>query len=370
MSLAADILHDPSVEALFTFPPLLDADAPDPTIENRIIELLESAPAGSQVHASFFTFTRSRTADTLIAAYERGVDLNIVMDAASIRDGRSAALRLRDELPPEVLFICPSGDGCIGSAINHNKFLLFSRLEDGSRNVVAQSSGNMSYGSQEQHNNMVVVKNDPGLYAAYRGHWDDQRALWDEDACYYHTEQASRTDIEVQFFPNGGHDDCSGDPIVELYDRILDAEACAAGATVRVATSIFSRLTVADKLIELHELGCDVEVIGRQGSSQGSWSGISGAVEDRLTDAGITVWKFPKYAVGHGFLHSKYTIIDRGAIDDGEPRTYILTGSHNYNKASLEWSEEALLVLEGYDDVYCDYLADWEAMRHKLTGDV
>jgi phosphatidylserine/phosphatidylglycerophosphate/cardiolipin synthase-like enzyme len=361
----AEIWGQPSVSAFFSFPLLLDADAPDPEIEDEVIALLESAPAGSKVHASFFTFTRSRTADTLIAAHERGVDLNIVMDSKSIREERAAALKLRDELPADVLFICPSGDGCIGPAINHNKFLLFERLTDGSTHVVAQSSGNMTYGAQEQHNNMVVVRNDPGLYEAYLGHWTDQRNLWDEDACYYHTASASRADIEVQFFPNGGHEDCGGDPIVDLYDEILDADACAAGSSVHVAVSIFTRTAVADKLVELAEQGCDVEVVARRASSQGSWSGIGGAVEERLLAQGIPVYVFPKYAVGHGFLHSKYTIIERRA-ENRESRTFILTGSHNYNGASLETSDETLIVLEGYDDIYCEFLADWEAMRDKV----
>jgi hypothetical protein len=229
--------------------------SPDMTIEDEIVHLTQAAIPGSRLRVAVFNFNRMRVADALIAAQARGVDVGVVADERNqVEDPpgsgqfrwNDAITRLRAALPADRMIICGGADvprdggGCMGTTINHNKFVLASELCDGSRGVVAQSSANFTDGQLILHNNMVVIRDDAPLFAAYDRYWDDLAT--DRRNLSYYRQADGDSGTRVFFFPRPatglpaitGGPDPDSDTIYTLLDRNVN---CAAGAHVRFAES-------------------------------------------------------------------------------------------------------------------------------------
>lgn len=155
-------------------------------------------------------------AEAFIEAWQRGVDVQLVVGSAF------PAVDLLLAAMPERVFICRDAagtpNGCMGGRINHNKFILFSRLNDGSTDVTVQSSANFTEVQLPNANNLVVVRHQAALYAAYRQYWQDLAAR-PLNPDYYRMADGG-AGIRVWFFPRAGANGSTGemDPIVEQLD--------------------------------------------------------------------------------------------------------------------------------------------------------
>jgi hypothetical protein len=278
--------------------------------------------------------------------------VRIVLDATNRStdgDEWQAVTDLKAGLPPGNVTVCREADGggaCIGAAtgINHNKFFLFSQLTDGSTNVVAQSSQNLTNPQLHMHNNMIVIRDDAALYAAYMDYWTDLQAQV-RNLDYYHYVDGD-TGTRVYFYPRA-----SGDTVVS----ILGNASCAGGTSIRVAMAFFTnaRLAVAEALGGLRDDGCTVQVIIQEESAGSS-------VVDTLEAHGVDLWLYPRGVNDEG-VHSKILLIE-GTYSDVSGRKIVWTGSHNYTGPALDENDETLLKVDD-PAVYDAYLADWQQMR-------
>lgn len=314
----------------------------DPVQEDKLIELLELAVPGSQVRVSLFHITRTRMAEAFVAAADRGVDLEIVLDddnRNAAGDFNDAVTLLRDRLGGRVS-LCETA--CIGDNINHNKMFLFSELSDGSRDVVVQSSANLTNSQMRLHNNLVVVRDDTALYAGYLQYWSDQKAER-ADPDYYRKADGD-LDTRLYMFPRND----GGDTILSILGNV----DCFPGSEIHLAMSLFTagRVEVARELGRKRAQGCAVHAVVNQTAAD--------EVKDALAAGGVDLTIYPTEAGVRG-IHSKYLLVNSRYFGSEEPVRIVWTGSHNYTVNALRHNDETVLKIVD-DGVYDAFRADWD----------
>jgi HKD family nuclease len=326
-------------------------DGPVETIQTEILRLIGLASAGAELRISMYEWGQEVYVTALQAAIGRGVDVRIVLDGENdhVEPGIRAALATA--LGNDRITDCPRG-ACIGTGINHNKFLLFSRLDDGSENVVVQGSHNFKASQNRRFNHLVVVRGDATLYREYRTYWTDLRA--GQQNLDYYRSFTGDSGVKGYFFPRA-----EGDLILSVLDNVH----CDPGAEIHVAMAFFKndRVPVARKLRALHDAGCSVRAVFGNYPEADPDQHSPGA-DILATLRGLDV---RTYDLGEITVHSKYLLI-RARYGEGDAiETLVFAGSHNYTEAALRRNDEALMRLEDPAS-YQAFLGDWNLMRSRL----
>ncbi len=335
----------PTFETVFSRRP--DTNARDTTVETRLIQLIDSAVPGSRIRVAMYSFTRTGPADALVRAAGRGVDVRILLDGGADGVGSEVGT-LRTGLGAANVHLCDApGTACVGSGIMHHKTFLFSALDDGSTNVVAQASHNLTTTQLTMHNNAVIIRGDALLFAAYERTWND---LWAdlENPDYYRIDDGA-LGTRVYFYPRA----TGGDTSVSILNNIT----CDGTARIRVAMAFFTdaRSDVATALAARAREGCDVRVVAGDDSIP-----LGATVASTLTAGGVDLVRYPNRSGWS--LHSKYLLIDAVYAGSTGHRRLVFTGSHNWTGPSLTSNDETQLRVED-DGVFDAYLADWAHVR-------
>ncbi len=336
----------------------------DLTLENKAIELIQRTPRGSTIRIAIYNFTRNRVADAIIDAHRRGVDIRVIagQDASAVR-------YLQSNLPKDRVILCQGG-GCLGSKINHNKFMVISPWRRGIEYIVMQSSANFTAVQLTQENDMVVIYDDEELHEAYFSYWKDMAR--DIQNVHYYREEYGSTGVRAHFFPRNAADQRTGylDPNCEALDDLAEwlgyrvvtdrtgvtllqgppARFKPEEASVRVAMSIWTshRSAVAHRLVALKQIGVDVRVLSDPDSTfSGYW--------ELFDQGGVPAGKLDT-------IHSKTMLMEYPASDGG--RHYLVyTGSPNFSLSALRRNDEAMLKIND-QGVYDIYMRNWNRMLH------
>ncbi|HYU84047.1 MAG TPA: hypothetical protein VEK80_04515 [Kribbellaceae bacterium] len=287
----------PSYELQFTVPPAEGGE--DLTLEDHFIQQLSMTPAGARVLIAQTVISRMRIAQAIVAAYNRGVDIQIVLHRAS--NNEPATQLIRAGLPAGSVTACGETigvDSCIVTPVGtvygmHNRFWTISEMTDGSTFVSTTSAGQFNNDYVRNHNDLVVVRNDPGLFDAYNRYWADLKAQVRTDS-YYRSEPIANGN--VYFLPRRR---ALPDPVAEI---LPDLDCNAPGGApdgkglVRFGHNVAAqqRLALANKLIEYAQSGCTVEyTAGTWDANVQSWLIGAGVnfirVSDQKTASGVPV---------------------------------------------------------------------------------
>ncbi|MFC4542423.1 phosphatidylserine/phosphatidylglycerophosphate/cardiolipin synthase family protein [Halosolutus amylolyticus] len=336
----------PRIEPIFSYPSPLGR--PDDVHERTILDLLHRAVPGTAVHLSLYAFTRTNVARACLAAADRGVDVNVLVDDHLAE--ADAVQRLRGRSNDRVSI---TADGGIGVSRNHNKFLLVEELNNGESNVVWQSSSNLTNTQRFLHNTSVVFRGAGDLYDVYREYWNEL-AAGDSDPHYNRT--AETDSATVYFSPRSDFD---------THLAALENVVPSRDATIRFMYSIWNekRPAIVDRIAELVDAGCTVEVI---------LNGEKSDIGQRLRRAGADVLEYPTTTVGRVTpwqspnVHSKTMLVDADVDVDGETRRrrLVYTGSQNLSRNGLLANDETLLRIED-DDVYAQFVRDWKRVHEQ-----
>lgn len=331
----------------------------DPTaIVSQICGLVKQAPSGSSIRIAHFVISGDSGLDfagELIAARERGVQVQLVLDGWQVDNPAVDSLRAalgEDETQSSWLHVCsrrsPEGDtaSCIGTKGNHNKFYLFSSTGGQSDVVVQSSANNTDLNSTSYWNNAVTLVGNTRLYEAYNAYFADLAAERATDDYAHVTETA---------MPGGGsvtayfHPFAERDPILEF----LSGANCATPTTIRVGMSEWDdyRIGIAQRLAELAAQGCRVDIVHGQLEE--------GVLETLSAQPGITRHVL-EGSTDAGRIHSKYLILEGGYDGDTDAR-WVLTGSPNFNKTSLRRNDEAMIKTD-LRPVYDRFTANFATM--------
>ncbi|NUR50468.1 MAG: hypothetical protein HOV71_20265 [Hamadaea sp.] len=379
-------LAAPVTSAVFNNPTGTAADKA--LLQNKIVELIGTAPAGSRIRMAMYYADDATIPNALIAAHQRGVNVQVIFD------GRETAEALWPSLTAELgtslsaaswALACPAGRGCIGSrvlgsvdSINHNKFFLFSST-GGAANVVVQSSANLHNGRDGLGgwNNALILVGNTAAYDYYSGYFDDLKGRVVNNNYYDTRTPLQAGNSKIFFYPRQEQSGTSPyqNPAEDTIYTILSNVDCFGNSVVgtqdgthrtiiRVAMSIFSRDYLAKKLWDLDAAGCYVEVV--ETYHPGSDLEVS-AMKKLLAAAGSYHGPAVKYYCDTDsiWIHSKYFEIE-GVYYDKPDRKIVWTGSHNWSTNSLRQADEAILQLED-STVFDAYTANFRAIRDSAT---
>ncbi|WP_345042771.1 phospholipase D-like domain-containing protein [Streptomyces sannanensis] len=323
-------------------------------VKNHIIDAINKTQSGRLIRAAMYALTDEDYTNALIAAYNKGVNVRVVLDGKYVTTG-STADDLRNVLGTDTsksswVTVCGTGTddlACIGTgnnALNHNKFFLFSRVGgvvgEGEDVVIQASANQTSANTQKYFNNAYTVVGNTALYTAYVGYFNDLAAQV-KNSNYYKTGYADS--LKYYFFPQG-----SGDVMADFVNNV----SCTGNSTVgtanghksiiRVAASMFfNRPAVRDALVARANEGCSVQIVYAEADAS--------YVSTLKRHANITLKQLydlntdgtVKYQV-----HSKYLLVEGNYA--GHPDTYwTFMGSHNLDLSSLRENDEALLRIDG-----------------------
>ena len=333
----------PPVDILFT--PGVSGGAQ--ALQERIAQMIRCVPSGERVRLSIYEWTHALVADAVEEAARHGVDVRVLIDGSdrTLASNQPMITRLRASLGGDRVSVCAAG--CVGSGINHNKFVLISRVAQGHHHIVMQSTGNWKL--HYRHNSMAVVSDNTALFDAYEAYWGDLSAqrhhpnyydshVLDGDAAY-------PTSTRVYMFPRGS----GGDTVVSILDNVT---GCPSGSTLRLAMGDFTdaRLEVAQRLTALSGQGCSVHVMGVEDMGPQSLAVLGGWDGRRVHLYGQS---------DPVRVHSKYLLVD--AEYNGARRQLVWMGSHNLTGPALRSNDETLLRFE-HPLIWQAYMGNWDQM--------
>jgi hypothetical protein len=339
-------------------------------IQDEVVGLVDGAPAGSTIRMSMFYATDATIPDALVAAKNRGVNVQAIFDEAELDNAGTYSILATglgtDLAASSWLLVCPPGRGCIGNrtlnnvtSLNHNKFFLFSST-GGASNVVVQSSANLHTGRDGLRgwNTALVLVGNATIYNAYAGYFGDLKARVVNNN-YYDTGRPPVTSggAKVHFYPrqesNGQPDnDPSEDTLMTVLNNVQCTGSSVVGTqdgthrtVIRVNMTIFSRSYLATKLWNLDNAGCYVDVVMRYNpGASAEVSSMQNLLRSTSSAYGGPVVKY--YCLSDSvWTHAKYLQVE-GAYNGVPDRTITWTGSHNWSYNSLRQADETLLQLE------------------------
>ncbi len=326
-------------------------------VENALVRLIDLAAPGSEIRGSWYHFARGRVGAALLrAGQQRKVKIWLALDREALNAEAKKALG------PISTVLCDKrndsvggrrGEACLGSHINHNKFATFSALTDGSKNVVWQSSANITGFSM--HQNAVIVRGNTALYNTYVDYFADLRGNPRTPKLGYNRTFDAKSGVRVYFSPNS-----KTDYILGALGNVHCPKSGAKGA-VRVAMSFFTGdrgIQIARKLGSLRKDGCGVEVLIGDDKDHDR---VSTGVRKALDKYNVPTRNYAMSA-GHAGIHSKYMLID-APYGAGKTRAQIVfTGSHNYQPTALRNNDETLMRVVD-KGVYDAFLKDYARIR-------
>jgi phosphatidylserine/phosphatidylglycerophosphate/cardiolipin synthase-like enzyme len=359
-------------------------------ILSHVGALTNGATSGSRIRIAMYVFGSNWLAEQLVAAKDRGVSVQVIVDDATRkhREGAGAYQILAQGLgtnpaAPSWVLACRPDHACLGKdpdpddsyfPVNHNKFYLFSkssgRAADPAQavpDVVVQSSANLTtWDRKTAWNSAMTVVGNHTLFQAYNSYFEDLRAaaLGQIPQTADYPVQVRAWPAKAYFFPRSKTDVILS--ILNNVDDPVDSSAVCHGnsagygtsdgrTVIRVAMHQITRIAVARKLWELDNAGCYVDIVYRYLDENGT------AVAAQLTKptayGGIALHRLD----GVTTTHSKYLLIE-GAYSGVANRKIVFTGSHTYTYLALHGNDEALLK---YVDpaVHDAYRANFWAQR-------
>ncbi len=340
------------------------------TLEERFLKLLNMAPAGSEVLLNIYGLKMPYIAEELVKAQERGVKIGVILrnfdDAESVKSLSILKNGLGQCSFGSCLKVC--GLACSAPAFNHNKFMLFSKLSDGTENVVVQTSNNFWPSERNNYNDFLILKNNTALYQGLKKYWLTLRKGNKNPGLPVQISP----DAKLHIFPKRLIRPHS--PALALFRSIK----CAPGSIVHLAHSRFTdpRADIAVALADLKRDGCDVKLLIKNdvgvervgplrvvGDSPGlKIKRILGDILHLFPyEEGVDGRPYQEGDPIRNALHSKIILIHAPMGDDPAPRKLVVVGTHNFDVPSLKLNNEIMLELSD-DKLFDVYHASFDRL--------
>lgn len=347
----------------------------------RIIDSVDSAVRnarrGSTILISTFLMNSPTSTKALIGAHRRGVHVQIVMDGAHAKNDESRRIArilnrdnglVRGQWGPDKSFAVFCQGGCRGSwrGINHSKFYVFTKTGT-AENVVMVSSSNLNTNAALLGwNDLYTVKERPRMVRNFADvHREMALDIGPGAGRYLEFVDGP---FAYRFFPMPSGQDPVFEDLSKVECRGARGGSGRNGRTV-INISMFAwsddrGVRLAQRVVELDSLGCDVSVIhgvmGWQVREILKGSARHGGIElfnsrfDRDRDGGMDFR-----------THEKYMLIS-GVYAGDRSAWRVHTGSQNWTSVSLTGSDEATLNITGRA-AYVEYKRNWDYIRSRWT---
>lgn len=320
-------------------------------IFTHVNRTIDATPAGATIKIAVFSFSEKATADKLLAAKKRGVNVQLVFDDHTIY---SQEARLRQALgrnPDARSFVVYCHLSCRGTGGNmHDKIFTFSKAGS-AENVTMVGSNNMtSYNATRQWSDVYTVANDPAMYFTYSGVFDQLKRDRAITRSYY---QSDINGYQSQFYPYPNATQAT-DPVNQALSKVVctgaaDGTGVAGKTLVRISQHAWNGTRgtyLARKVVDLKSQGCVVQVI--------YGVGMGTTVRTMLARAGVGL------SAGHhkGIRTHQKTLLVSGSFDGNPGADVVFTGSHNWSDGALK-RDETILRIDN-PAAYAQYKANFE----------
>lgn len=131
---------------------------PSTEISDEIVHFIDASPKDAELHIAIYLFNYVPIREALIKANNRGVIVNLLIDYSERSDNTSTIRELKKR-SRDIEIIKVKNDAS-SIAINHNKFILFSKVAtatDTLRNIVFQTSQNFHKSSIKKIQEATVL---------------------------------------------------------------------------------------------------------------------------------------------------------------------------------------------------------------------
>lgn len=329
-----------------------------PVIAQTLINYINAVPEGASIHVSIYLFEYKPILLALRKAYLRKVNLNVMLDY-SARSNNQGTINEINSWGDDIHLVKIKNDAS-ASAINHNKFVLFSEVatEDQlMKNVVFQTSHNFEEVSLKKIQDALIFS-DSELYGAYLNYWNEMKSLASAGMKNYtYTEyNSSSGDLSAYFYPKRKNGDPFGeDTFIEILDNITDPSATT--ITIGMSDWTDSRISILNKLDDLLSQGATIEIITKT-SNKGP--AILSGLKD-LKDKGAYVKIFNTSQIN---IHMKTMLIE-GNYKNADHKI-VITGTQNFTINALYNNNETTLILT--DHVFFPQYKAYFSELKKLPG--
>lgn len=352
-------------------------------IIHRIDQAVRSAPARSRIMFSTFLMDSRVSADALLAAHRRHVQVQIVMDGDDADTGQARRLARafnRDNIDPDTgeppvdaqgqplkwgrdqsFVVFCKGSCRAGMANDHAKFYAFTQTGT-AKDVVMVSSSNLNEGGAVRGwNDLYVIKDRPAVLQEYAAIHAEMAQDSPHDGDTY--REFVNGPFTSRFYPKAS----GGDPVIEDLGKVRCRGVTAgAGHNGRTAinVSMFAwnstrGMAIARRLVALDRLGCDVSII---------YGAPSRVVRDYLIASarrgGVKLWDSRFDRNGDGLfdlrVHHKYMLIN-GVYGGDTSAWRVHTGTQNWGRGTLRNGDENTLNV-ALRSAYAAYLSNWRTV--------
>ena len=351
--------YTPVTGAIFNRP--VGTSAEQRAIFTHVNRTIDATPPGATIRFAVFSFSEQATADKLLAAYRRGVNVQLIFDDHVVYPQEARLRSVIGRNPNQRSFVVLCHKSCRGTSGNmHDKVFLFSQAGQAS-NVVMVGSNNMTrHNAIDQWSDIYTVVGDPVLFWTYSGVFEQMKFDRPMTASYI---DADVNGYEPQFYPYPGVSQAT-DPLYQILSKVTcsgtttETQTDEYGNPTEVEVPVTTSLRIsqhawngergkylARKVAELKGAGCDIEVI--------YGVGMGASVKAILASAGIPM---SKGRVKDVRTHQKTLLLS--GVYDGDPNARIVwTGSHNWSDGALR-RDEIIFKVQG-QAAYDQYIANW-----------
>lgn len=239
--------------------------------ERRIVthveRAIDNAPTGSTIRIAQYLFDLDSSADKLIAAHKRGVNVQLLIDDIPVSEQTKRVRAVVGTNKRARSYLTRCVNSCMSSqpSVMHAKFFLFSQT-GASANVSMISAANLYTGNTYvSWNNLHTLVGDTTMYASLNRYFNDMLPDIDRPN-YYRTTTSGQH--KAYFYPRKAVPGTADVPLLDVLNHVR-CTGVAPGYGYRGRTVIqvaqwgwsAARLDVARRLWALHDQGCVVQVI-------------------------------------------------------------------------------------------------------------
>ena len=334
---------------------------------------IDNAPPGSRIRMAQYLFNIDSTADKLIAAHQRGVVVQLLIDdfPMSVQTVRvRKALGTRKSATRSFVSRCKNSCMSSATSVMHAKFYLFSQ-SGVSRNVSMVSSANPYTGnSATSWNNMHVLVGDTKIYGSLNKYFDDM--LPDIDRPNYYRTTTSGMH-KLYFFPRAARPGSSDVPLLDVLNNVrCTGLAPGYGSGGRTVVRIeqwgwsAARLDIARRVWALHNQGCKVQIIANKFNTGPR---VFQVLLKRSTKYGqIPFYNAAIDTNGNGkrdkYMHHKVVMINGKWF--GQSTKVVYTGSANFSGTATLANNEIILRVRDAK-TYNAYYSNFNYIRSNWT---
>ncbi len=359
-------------------------------IVQQVDMAVQKARPKSRVMISTFLMDSKASADALLAAHGRGVEVQIVMDGddAYTYQARRLANRFnKDNIDPDTgepyldeagnplkwgkdnSFVVFCEGSCRGGMHNnHAKFYVFTHTGSATDVVMVSSSNLNKGGAVKGWNDLYIAKFKPQMLQQYAGIHAEMAQDSPADGDRY--RELVSGPFTSRFYPKPTGSDPVLDDLAKVRCKGTDGGAGRNGRTA-INVSMFAwnhdrGMAIAKRLVQLDSYGCDVSVIYGAPSAK-----VRDVLRASARRGGVKLWDSRYDRDGDRIfdvrVHHKYLLINgRYGADRSSWRVH--TGSQNWGQGTLRGGDENTfnIVSRGVHRQYMDnwnYVARYGARR-------